>query len=175
MIELVPPNVDLADSWLTGMSEFPPGTVLHGYSDHAWQEDGFDTPGGTATLVQSLRDGERGIGLPAGWVPCTTYWIVDSAEPGCVLGSLALRHHLDNDFLREYGGHIGYGVRPSARRRGVASAALRASLPHARTLGLDQVMLTCDDDNVPSRATIEGCGGVFERMAGQRRRYWIAT
>lgn len=175
MIELVLPTVDLADSWLAGKDEFPPGAVLHGYSDHAWAEHGLHGPGGAARLVQSLRDGERGIGLPEGWVPCTTYWIIDSAQPERVLGSLALRHHLDNDFLLEYGGHIGYGVRPSERRRGVASAALHAALPRARALGLDQVMLTCDDANLPSRATIETCGGIFERMAGQRRRYWIAT
>ncbi|MDQ2852931.1 GNAT family N-acetyltransferase [Dermatophilaceae bacterium Sec6.4] len=175
MIDLVFPSVDLAASWRAGVAEFPPGAVLHGfgYDDQL----GFElaTAAGFADFVQSLRDAERGVGLPAGWVPCTTYWIIDSAEPDQLLGSLALRHHLENDFLAEYGGHIGYGVRPSARRRGVASAALRASLPRARALGLDQVMLTCDDDNLASRATIEGCGGVFERMAGQRRRYWIAT
>lgn len=173
MIELTLPTVDRADSWRSSVAEFPPGAVLHGFGYDGQLATDLATVEGFTDFVTSLRNAERGVGQPDGWVPCTTYWIVDSAQPGTVLGSLALRHHLENDFLREYGGHIGYGVRPSARRRGVASAALRAALPRARTLGLDRVLLTCDDDNLPSRATIEGCGGAFERMAGQRRRYWI--
>lgn len=175
MIRLTLPTVDLAASWRSSVAEFPPGAVLHGFGYDQQLGDGLATASGFADFVQSLRDAEHGVGQPEGWVPCTTYWITDSAQPAKVLGSLALRHHLDNDFLREYGGHIGYGVRPSARRRGAASAAVRASLPLAGALGLRRVMLTCDEDNLPSRATIEGCGGVFERMAGHRRRYWIAT
>lgn len=175
MIELTLPTVDLMKSWRSSVAEFPPDAMLHGFGYDEQLGGELATAAGFADFVQSLRDAERGVGQPDGWVPCTTYWIVDSAQPGQVLGSLVLRHHLENDFLLEYGGHIGYGVRPSARRRGVASAALRASLPPARAHGLDRVMLTCDEDNVASRATIEGCGGVFERMAGQRRRYWIAT
>ncbi len=175
MIELVPPVVGLADSWRASVAEFPPGAMLHGFG----YDDQFDLPLGTAAgfakFVQSLRDAERGIGLPPGWVSYTTFWIIDTGEPDHVLGSLVLRHNLDSDFLAEYGGHIGYGVRPSARRRGVASAALQASLPRARTRGLERVLVTCDDENSASRRTITSGGGVFERMAGQRRRYWIAT
>lgn len=175
MIKLVLPATSLADSWRASVAEFEPGAVLHGYGYDSQFDLSLDTSAGFTQFVQSMRDAEQGIGLPPGWVPCTTFWIVSSSEPDEVLGSLALRHNLDNDFLAEYGGHIGYGVRPSARRRGVAAAALQASLPHARALGLERVMVTCDDDNDASRRTIEGGGGVFERMAGQRRRYWIAT
>ncbi len=175
MIRLVAPTADLAPSWRAGAAEFPAGAVLHGYSDQAWADEIPATVEGFTELVGALRDAERGIGLPGGWVPCTTYWIVDDSAPQDVLGSLSIRHTIDTDFLREYGGHIGYGVRPSARRRGVATGALRAALPKARDLALAQVLLTCDEDNRSSRATIERCGGVYERSAGTRRRYWIDT
>lgn len=105
-------------------------------------------------------------------MPASLYWIVDDAEPGRVLGSLHLRHEL-NDFLFEQGGHIGYGVRTSARGRGVAGAALAASLGEARELGLDRVLVTCEDDNVASARTIERWAGVLEDVRRGMRRYWI--
>lgn len=104
-----------------------------------------------------------------------TYWWI--ADGQTYLGAISLRHAL-NDLLLNAGGHIGYGVRPSARRRGVATWALGAVLPSARDLGLDRVLVTCADDNVPSARTIERNGGVLEdvRMTelGLTRRYWIA-
>lgn len=68
-------------------------------------------------------------------------------------------------------------ARPSARGRGIASWALRATLPHARSMGLTQVLLTCDEQNLPSARTIEKNGGVLEDVRnielGLKRRYWI--
>ncbi|NYJ73801.1 GNAT family N-acetyltransferase [Allobranchiibius huperziae] len=174
MIELVRPTVELAEAWRASASDFPAGAVLHGYGLPS-DRDEFLSRTTDSEIVRYFTDAESGVGLPDGWVPCTTYWIVDDSAPDIVLGSLALRHHIETDFLREYGGHIGYGVRPSARGTGVASAALRAALLRAAALGIARVLLTCDEDNIASRRTIEGCGGVFERMAGVRRRYWIAT
>ena len=104
-----------------------------------------------------------------GYVPCTYLWIVDGDT---FLGSLAIRHEL-NDFLLNEGGHIGYSVRPSARRRGHAAAALASALPIALELGISRILLTCDEDNAGSRATIEKNGGVYEDSRNGKRRYWI--
>jgi predicted acetyltransferase len=75
------------------------------------------------------------------------------------------------------GGHVGFGIRPSARRRGLARWALRAVLLQARSLGLERVLVSCDDGNVASARTIEANGGtledVRERDGGPKRRYWI--
>ena len=71
------------------------------------------------------------------------------------------------------GGHIGYGVRPSARGRGVATAALRLCLAEARARGILRVLLVCDADNPPSRRTILAAGGVLENAPGTIERYWI--
>jgi predicted acetyltransferase len=77
---------------------------------------------------------------------------------GEYLGRVRLNLRL-NDELREFGGHIGYDVRPSARARGHASAMLAAALTRAAAHGLEDVLLTCAPDNVPSRRVIERNGG----------------
>ena len=98
---------------------------------------------------------------------------------GALVGRVSIRHTIDHPFLAEYGGHIGYAVRPAYRRRGYATEILRQSLARARDLGIEQALLTCDDDNAASAATIERCGGVFERIVDfkgtPRRRYWVPT
>ena len=65
------------------------------------------------------------------------------------VGRVSLRHRL-NAGLEAWGGHIGYEVRPSVRGRGYGHALLAGMLPHARTLGLERVLLHCDDSNAAS-------------------------
>jgi predicted acetyltransferase len=81
---------------------------------------------------------------------------VDAA--GEVVGVSNLRHAL-TDKLRVEGGHIGYGVRPKARRRGHATELLRRTLECARALGIEQALVTCARANAGSAATIRNCGG----------------
>jgi predicted acetyltransferase len=90
------------------------------------------------------------------------------------LGRVHVRHVL-TDWLRTYGGHIGYWIRPSARGRRHGSAAFQASLPHAAALGLDRVLVTCDYDNEASRRIIESAGGILENRIDQKLRYWVPT
>jgi predicted acetyltransferase len=136
--------------------------------------DDVETPEGFSVWVQKLRQ-QSDTSIPAaeGQVHATNWWIVEDAT---YLGAISLRHTL-NDFLLDAGGHIGYGVRPTARRRGLATWALRGVLPKARQLGLTRVLLTCDDKNVGSARIIENNGGVLEdvrdTVLGRIRRYWI--
>ena len=71
-----------------------------------------------------------------------------------------VRHALTVPFLQEYGGHIGYAVRPSERRKGYATAMLRLALQYCADLGIDAVHLGCYADNLPSIRTIERCDGI---------------
>lgn len=152
MIKLLDPSLDHFDSWAAAVEEYAGGHV-----------DGAGLPAGAVadratceTLIekqQQYSDVTRP--LADGLVHSDYFWIADDDE---VVGFIALRHEL-NDFLAEVGGHIGYSVRPSRRRQGFASGALALVLDRARALGLDSVLITCDDDNEASARTIESAGG----------------
>ena len=127
-------------------------------------------------LVQKLQDWKRGKQLPEGWVRCSTLYLIQ--EDGKILGKSSLRHEL-NDLLRTIGGHIGYIIRSDERQKGYGTAILKLTLEKAKALGLDRVLVTCDEDNVASRKIIEKNGGVLKdtfqenEMAVPKRRYWI--
>jgi predicted acetyltransferase len=108
---------------------------------------------------------------PEGYVPATELWWVDGDE---FLGRIGIRHRLTPALL-ELGGHIGYDVRPSARRRGHATEMLRQALGVAGDLGIDRALITCDVDNAASRAVIEANGGVLEDERNGKLRFWAAT
>jgi predicted acetyltransferase len=95
------------------------------------------------------------------------------------MGRISIRHEL-NDFLRAFGGHIGYDTVPSFRGRGIATEMLRQALPVARALGLTEVLITCDDTNAASIRVIEKNGGslretkVHDPSKPLKRYYWIS-
>lgn len=178
MPELSLPTVDVYRSFVAAMAEFRAegrggpydhtgiGSELREF-EHRWA-----VPEGFAAYVewlraQALEESPR----PAGYVPSTALWWIDGDD---YLGRLAIRHRLTDD-LREVGGHIGYDMRPSGRRRGHATAMLRAALPMARDLGIQSALLTCDVDNVASRKVIESNGGVLEDQRGKKLRFWVPT
>ena len=84
------------------------------------------------------------------------------AEDDRLVGTIQLRHTIPEP-LRIAGGHIGYEVRPSERRKGYATAMLRETLKLAKQLGLTEVRIDCDKENAASRNTILACGGVFDK------------
>ena len=109
---------------------------------------------------------------PTGWVTGTFLWMVDDSDE--LVGRISLRHVL-TPWLLEVGGHIGYAVRPSARRKGHATRALALMLPVAAEHGIESVLVTCDEDNHASRRVIEANGGVLEDVRGNKLRFWIPT
>jgi predicted acetyltransferase len=142
--------------------------------------DGFPfalglTPAMTSRqYLSALEDSPQGINLPDGIVAAT--FLVATVDDQ-VVGRTSIRHTL-NDGLRQRGGHIGYGVLAPFRHRGYGTAILRHSLTVARAIGLDRILITCDDSNLASRRIIEACGGIVESVVQcsdgtPSRRYWI--
>lgn len=125
--------------------------------------------------LKARRDHQAGAFLPERFVPNT--FLVAEVD-GVIVGRISIRHML-NEFLLREGGHIGYCVRPAYRRRGYATEMLRQGLIVARSLGIDRVLVTCDDNNAGSIAVIEACGGQLDAVVdvnhppGKLRRYWI--
>ncbi len=125
--------------------------------------------------IQDCAARSRGEDLPDGSTPCSTFWLVDGDD---YLGSVLVRHSI-TERMHYFGGHIGYIIRPSQRRKGYGLLICRLALGAARDLGLDRVLLTCADTNVASATIIERNGGVLQDkvMVGTRpfptRRYWI--
>jgi predicted acetyltransferase len=127
-------------------------------------------------LIAALEQNAKGDGLPVGFVPNSTYWLVSQSE---IVGVSNVRHGL-TPRLRNEGGNIGYGVRPSVRGRGFGVELLRQTLGKAKEIGLTKVLLTCGKNNIASVRVILANGGVFEseEYLAERKevvqRYWIA-
>ncbi len=160
MPDLIAPTTTLHTAWLEAHEEWGPGLHEDGFGLTATDE--VRTPPGFATWVANLNASPQAI--------CR--WIV---EDGSVLGGIALRH-VDTDYTT-WAGHIGFGIRPSARRRGLATWALTHILTEARTRGMNRVLVVCAPGNIASAKTIESAGGVFEEIRetpyGPVRRFWI--
>ncbi|MFI1207368.1 GNAT family N-acetyltransferase [Streptomyces sp. NPDC020802] len=176
MPELIAPTAHLQSSWLAARDEWSPGAHQDGAGLRLAPGADLERPEVFSAWVDTLiQQSDRSAVLGEERVHATHWWIV---EDDSYVGAIDLRHYL-NAVLLDLGGHIGYSIRPSFRRRGIATWALGAVLPEARTLGLDRVLVTCDDDNIGSARSIECNGGVLEDVrttsAGRKRRYWIAV
>lgn len=126
-------------------------------------------------MLQFLRNNEKGEKLPKGWVPDSTYWLVTTNKK--VVGAVNIRHSLTDTLLKS-GGHIGYGIRPSERKKGYATKLLALSLEKAKELGIEKALVVCDYDNVASKRTILNNGGVADTSYTEDdgniiERFWI--
>ena len=164
---LSPPDAVYQQTYLEALREFH--AELHNLEqDTIALTQNFE---GYVRHLERQSSDERRDGL----VPESFYWLIDD---GVYIGRLSLRHYL-NDRLLQFGGHIGYEIRPGKRRMGYGKTLLRLGLDKARRQGITRALVTCDDDNIGSAKIIEANGGILENtvMLSNRavatRRYWI--
>lgn len=153
------------------------------YREECWAADGHHLMGvggldelSVPEWLALLEQKASAHTCPEGLVPDSVYLCLRQ-EDDRLVGMINIRHQL-NDYLREFGGHIGYAIRPGDRGRGYAKEQLRLGLIKCRELGIGPVLITCREDNAPSRRTILSAGGIYEdtrqRADGARfERYWI--
>jgi len=98
--------------------------------------------------------------VSSSWVVATTFFAVKECDQK-IIGMIDIRHHLGHEFLVQYGGHIGFSVSPSERKKGYATEILKMGLEYAKSLHIEKVMIGCFLDNIPSIKTIERCGGIL--------------
>ena len=136
--------------------------------------EGLEDPAEFQRLVYHRTGDEHpGSPRPPGWCTTTHWWMADPDVTDRFVGSISLRHNITHPLLATIGGHVGYSVRPSARRQGFAGDALRQVVALAGPRGIPRLLVTCDVDNVASATVIERCGGVLEDEQQGKRRYWI--
>jgi predicted acetyltransferase len=170
--ELISPTVRLRDSWLASREEWGRDAGQDGAGLRAG--DDVDSAAGFARWAGRLA-GQADTSRPAGEGRVhASYWRI--TEDGTYLGAITLRHEL-NDFLLRAGGHIGYGIRPSARGRAWPPGHCSQSWSGHRRRACARVLVTCGDSNLASARVIEKTGGVLEDVRetelGLTRRYWI--
>ncbi len=125
-------------------------------------------------MIETLLGYSKGVNISESFVEHSTYWLIDVEDN--ILGVVNIRHRL-NEGLLFRGGHIGYGITPSERRKGYATEILRLSLQKTKDLGIEKVLVTCDKDNIGSAKTITKNNGILESEALADgvvvQRYWI--
>ena len=113
--------------------------------------------------------------VPKGLVPSSTYLGVREKD-NYIVGMIDIRHYL-NDFLKQFGGNIGYSVRKSERNKGYAKQMLKLALEKCKDLKMKKVLITCDEDNIASEKVILSANAKFEDIRSlegkNKKRFWI--
>ncbi len=150
---LVKPSIKYMDSYIAVCREYAEA----GLSVY----DGFHgdnpTPERISNLLTRYENERKGVGLPEGWVPSSAFWLVDKDE---YVGSGNIRLALTEP-LKNFGGHIGYEIRPSKWGQGYGTLQLKLLLAEAARLGVKNALLTCSAENVASIRVIEKNNGVL--------------
>ena len=151
--------IDMLEEWYASNEKIVPYSIRKiDYHDFDYYCDNLDVKEKNSDLV-----------------PDSTFFCIDE-DRNIVVGAINIRHYLNESLLLN-GGHIGDGVRPSERRKGVATKMISLALQECKKLGIDKVLLVCDKKNIGSAKSIINNGGVLENEILVNdvieQRYWI--
>ena len=141
---MVEPNIIYKESFLRFVVEVKE-SGYETYEQYAKAEYNFEE------FIEDLIASSKGINIEEDWAPFTTYWLVSNLE---LIGVIRIRHHINSKELK-LAGHIGYEIVSSERRKGYGTKILALGLHKASELGLEEVIITCDADNIGSKAVIK--------------------
>jgi predicted acetyltransferase len=166
-MELIEPSLAYIESYKSALVEFEE----HGISGFWCLFGPIDDP---AKYLHEIGRYRHRSGTPVNLVPASVFWLVDGPD---FIGHVSIRHEL-NAALENYGGHIGYAIRPSKQRQGYGTRILELAIPKAKALGIERALLTCDKTNAASRRIIEKNGGLLmdeiHECDRETLRFWIA-
>lgn len=169
MLKLISPTINLEKQFRTMLQDWH--SANEPLSPWSIGLDTFDFK----KYVDSLLDASKGIGMGYLQVPHSSFWLIDENQN--ILATSNLRHNL-NEKLWVTGGHIGYGVAPSERRKGCATKILELTILEAKKLGIKKVLVTCNKSNIGSAKSILKNGGEFWKETPMKNRitqyYWIS-
>ena len=169
MLELVYPTNEHKDMWNDIRKEWTiTGEDVTPYALF-FRQDNFDV------FLKKTEDFHQGNNLGY-YVPGTTYFLLGESRDR-ILGAVNIRHRL-NEALLLLSGHIGYGVRPSERKKGFGTEILRLALLKCCEMGIEKALITCDKENIASARVIVKNGGILENEITEEdgniiQRYWI--
>ncbi len=167
-MELVIPSEEYYQSYIEAMEEYKQNNI----DTYDFWEISKDE------LLKKMENYRTGNNLPEGYVKATYFWLVDNDK---FIGEISIRHSLTDSLLR-FGGNIGYGIRYSHWNKGIGTIMLSKALVYAKeVLGLNKVLITCNDNNFGSARVIEKNGGILQDkiintidgVDRLSRRYWI--
>ncbi len=169
MLELIKPSIKLKDQIEKYKIDFLNSNEICAGSSELMS---MDTVSSWLKYLKTLESKDT---CPEGLVPCVQYCLLDTSTNE-LIGLANIRLEL-NDYLYKYGGNIGYSISPSKRKQGYGTIQLKLVLNECKNLNINQVLITCKEENIASRKVIEKCGGVFQNAVGNNgkliRRYMI--
>ena len=171
-LRLVRPSIDYKEQALEYINEFIEyESQIHGVGSLDKNLDNYE-----GWLLKLEQDRNMIPGSVPGRVPAETFMLIRESD-NRLIGMINIRLML-NEYLLNYGGHIGYSIRPSERRRGYAVYQVYLALKYCLEKEIDRVLITCDKENVGSAKTIINSGGVLENEILEDdgsicQRYWI--
>lgn len=167
-IKLILPNIKLESEYLEMLDEWK--QTKEEMVPFILKED----PSDFKKFIGIVKGYSKGTGIPKSFVNHSTFWLIDGEKK--ILGVSNIRHKLNAHLMKE-GGHIGYGIRPSERRKGFATLILKFSLLKVKKLGVEKALVTCNSNNAGSYRTIEKNNGKLwkeEVYNGRSTKYfWI--
>lgn len=171
-LSLVRPSIEYKEQAIEYINEFIEcNSQIHGVASLDKYLDNYDEWLSRLEMYRNMA-----LGSVPGRVPAETFMLVRETDKR-LIGMIDIRLML-NEYLLNYGGHIGYSIRPSERRCGYASYQLYLALKYCLDKEIDRVLITCDKENIGSAKTIISCGGILENEILEEdgslcQRYWI--